>query len=143
VWDATTGQIIAGPFTGHTSYVTSVAFSPDGERIVSGSEDQTIRVWDATTGHVASASDNGTIRAKTATMAENIKNQFTDQSLIDSDGWLHGEEDELVLWIPELHRPCLHRPSTIWIAGKHDTRLDLSYFAYGSNWATSTLPQLI
>ena len=30
----------------HSSDVTSVAFSPDGTKIVSGSRDQTIKVWD-------------------------------------------------------------------------------------------------
>src|SRR5262249_48766716 len=30
--------------------VLSVAFSPDGKRIVSGSEDRTLKVWDAQTG---------------------------------------------------------------------------------------------
>ncbi|KAG8846333.1 hypothetical protein FRB91_000901 [Serendipita sp. 411] len=35
---------------GHTRGVTSISFSPDGRRIVSGSEDQTIRLWDAETG---------------------------------------------------------------------------------------------
>ena len=35
---------------GHTNLVNSVAFSPDGRHLVSGSFDQTIRVWDALTG---------------------------------------------------------------------------------------------
>ena len=32
--------------TGHTSGVRSVAFSPDGSQIVSGSGDGTCRVWE-------------------------------------------------------------------------------------------------
>src|SRR5262249_45360473 len=32
---------------GHDSYVYAVAFTPDGSRIISGSWDQTVRVWDA------------------------------------------------------------------------------------------------
>ena len=35
---------------GHETYVRSVAFSHDGSRIVSGSSDRTIRVWDVSTG---------------------------------------------------------------------------------------------
>ena len=31
----------------HSSWVQSVAFSPDGATIVSGSDDNTIKVWDA------------------------------------------------------------------------------------------------
>lgn len=33
----------------HTDYIPSVAFSPDGSSIVSGSRDNTIKVWDAGT----------------------------------------------------------------------------------------------
>ena len=31
----------------HSDFVMSVAFSPDGATIVSGSDDMTIKVWDA------------------------------------------------------------------------------------------------
>ena len=45
-------QSSGGIFTlyGHTSPVQSVAFSPDGTRIVTGSHDRTAKVWDARTG---------------------------------------------------------------------------------------------
>ena len=50
VWDAATGQPVGAPLNGHTDEVTSVAFSPDGKRIVTGSDDKTVQVWDAATG---------------------------------------------------------------------------------------------
>ncbi len=35
---------------GHSELVWSVSFSPNGKRIVSGSGDKTLKVWDAQTG---------------------------------------------------------------------------------------------
>ncbi|KFY03079.1 hypothetical protein V490_00302 [Pseudogymnoascus sp. VKM F-3557] len=35
---------------GHSSWVTAIAFSPDGKQIASGSDDKTIKQWDARTG---------------------------------------------------------------------------------------------
>lgn len=35
---------------GHDHFLTSVTFSPDGQRIVSRSKGRTIRIWDATSG---------------------------------------------------------------------------------------------
>src|SRR5262249_42275319 len=38
------------PVEGHTDTVSSVAFSPDGRRLASGSDDRTVKVWDTQTG---------------------------------------------------------------------------------------------
>src|SRR5262249_53566480 len=48
-WDGATGVLIP-TFRGHAKAVESVAFSPVGERVLSGSIDRTIKVWDAATG---------------------------------------------------------------------------------------------
>jgi WD40 repeat protein len=49
VWDAVSGQEKLS-LKGHTRPITGVAFSGDGTRIVSGSEDGTVRVWEAPAG---------------------------------------------------------------------------------------------
>jgi WD40 repeat protein len=51
-----TGETVAGPFRGHSGPVMSVAFSPDGQHIVSGSRDQTICVWNTLTGETVANS---------------------------------------------------------------------------------------
>ena len=74
-----------GTLQGHTGWVYSVSYSPDGSRIASGSGDDTVRIWSAATGahlrtldghmsdvrsvsyspdgsRIVSGSDDGTIR---------------------------------------------------------------------------------
>ena len=44
------GEIFSSPFEGHNDDVKSVAYSADGKQIASCSNDQTVRVWDVSTG---------------------------------------------------------------------------------------------
>jgi WD40 repeat protein len=45
LWDAATGEAVA-TLTGHTDVVRAVAFSPEGKRVLTGSDDNTARLWD-------------------------------------------------------------------------------------------------
>jgi WD40 repeat protein len=49
LWDAASGTLIR-TFSGHSYWVESVAFSPDGTRVLTGSDDGTAKLWDAATG---------------------------------------------------------------------------------------------
>jgi WD40 repeat protein/serine/threonine protein kinase len=44
-WDSHTGKLVH-TFRGHLGLVSSVAFSPDGKFLVSGSRDHNVKVWD-------------------------------------------------------------------------------------------------
>ncbi len=49
VWDAASGAEVLS-LVGHTARVRAIDFSPDGRLIATGSADETVRIWDASTG---------------------------------------------------------------------------------------------
>jgi WD40 repeat protein len=48
-WDVTTGTLIQD-ISGHLQGIESLTFSPDGTRLVSAGNDQSIRIWDVRLG---------------------------------------------------------------------------------------------
>ncbi|THU80992.1 WD40 repeat-like protein [Dendrothele bispora CBS 962.96] len=61
IWNAKTGKLKLelkndtdwmNPGWVHTGWVRSVAFSQDGNRVVSGSDDKTVKIWNAETGNM-------------------------------------------------------------------------------------------
>ncbi|HUW31847.1 MAG TPA: methyltransferase domain-containing protein [Planctomycetota bacterium] len=49
LWDVNTCEVVC-TLSGHTSTVLSIAFSPDGTQVLTGSRDKTAKLWDTTTG---------------------------------------------------------------------------------------------
>ena len=47
-------KLAIGPLNGHNDSVNSVAYSGDGKRLVSGSRDKTVRIWNSENGQLIS-----------------------------------------------------------------------------------------
>jgi WD40 repeat protein len=85
---------------GHSSRVKSVAFSPDGKLVVSGSRDRTGRVWDAATGALLQTLEGHSSRVNSVAFSPNGQAENT---LLVSKGWI-ADGGANILWLPVDYR---------------------------------------
>jgi WD40 repeat protein len=64
---------VGQPLEGHTKYVTSVAYSPDGRTVVSCSGDTTIRMWDVSSTVIGASLAHGYSLAQSPIATSNFK----------------------------------------------------------------------
>jgi WD40 repeat protein len=80
ILDAASGHEDVTPLTGHSHIVFHVAFSPDGTRLATGSFDNTVKIWDVTSGQEVL-----TLKGHTATVVS-VGFSLDGRRVISADG---------------------------------------------------------
>ena len=118
MWDALTGAELQ-QLDGYTPTVTSVAFSHDGTHIVSGSNDNSIRVWNRTHHSVLWTTTK--------------------------DGWILSlPGQDYLMWMPQGIHEVIHHPyETLIISQKGYAYIDFQDCNLGTKWAKCYKPSLV
>jgi WD40 repeat protein len=94
LWDVATDNRISGSLRGHTDWVISLVFSPDGQMLASGSQDRTIILWDVATQQPV----GDPLRIHKDSV--NSLAFSPDGQMLASGGW-----EEIILWDVETRQP--------------------------------------
>ncbi|KAL7920860.1 hypothetical protein ACQKWADRAFT_152275 [Trichoderma austrokoningii] len=84
---------------GHRGWVDSVVFSPNGQRLASGSYDSTVRVWDANSGACLQTLEGHSGRVSSVVFSPNGHYD------ISSDETWITKDDKPLVWLPVEYRP--------------------------------------
>jgi WD40 repeat protein len=108
IWDINSGELLLGPLRAHSTII-SLAFSPDGTKLVSASGTTSLRLWDL---------------GPTSPTGPSIS-PFTDGCEL-KESWIRNRSDELVVWVPPQYHRSLLWPRNIANFGKTSLSLDFS-----------------
>ncbi|KAG8214192.1 WD40-repeat-containing domain protein [Butyriboletus roseoflavus] len=153
IFNPHSGQCMVGPMQGHTESILSIAYSPDGSYIVSGSADRTLRIWSTSTGQyvagpfqhtdwvssvaysphnncIISGSFDGTIRVWTLQPGVAFEDWHQKE-----DGWVETSNGDSICWIPPWARHVVYHPRNLQIISLHHPyKLGLHIFPYAKSW---------
>ena len=157
VWDTRTGQLCGKPIT--VSRVDETALSPAlngrsrGHQLIALHDTikKTTTVFDVHTGHLyaqfrSAGGPKAFIQDGTklmsgypiriydiADLAAKHRNAPHEYNCVPWDGWMVGQDNELLFWVPLEHREVLFssQVKTIW---ERATKVDFSKFKFGTKW---------
>ncbi|CUA74718.1 Notchless protein homolog 1 [Bos taurus] [Rhizoctonia solani] len=162
--DSRTRALTPSSFKGHTARITFVDFSRESTHVVSGSEDQTVHVWNTKAGtsifgplrghqnsvtslafspdstYVASGSHDTDIRIWDIRQY-NSSDEFSADSgvtewVLDNNGWVVDGQQRRLIWVPPNLRASLLWPRNVALLSRNGyMRLNFEGSFFGEVWA--------
>jgi len=139
-WDIRSGKFeqVGEVINGESGCVYSVAFSPDGLSVASGSEDTSVKIWAVpTTSNQSPAVPKimgESVTEETYSLDRHGHAVLSDESFIDEDGWMRdsrGKDSRRLFWVPKDRREVFRKPQD---DGRIGTRIDFTRFVHGGHW---------
>lgn len=105
LWSTKTGKLVR-LLKGHTGNVSSIAFSPDGKCLASGSDDGSVKLWEVGTGAMLKSS-----RSRKEMIVNSVAFERNRKMLISVGGKPFGAEmEEIMMWNTAIRNPKSNKP---------------------------------